>query len=128
MDDSYLAIFISTARHQDTIERDVVECGTERWSYGDLDAISTGLAVELKAAYGLRPIVAVVSENHPYVLAITIATWKLGGIIAPLDHHAPEYLLRQMLINIAPTCVLVPSNAQEAKDTAKGMIIIIPFI
>jgi hypothetical protein len=27
------------------------------------------------------------SAKHPYILAILFATWKLGGVFAPLDHH-----------------------------------------
>jgi hypothetical protein len=28
---------------------------------------------------------AVISKNHPYILATLFATWKLGGVFAPLD-------------------------------------------
>ena len=76
IDNTLLDVFVSIAR-SDGIERNILECGDESWTYGDLDAISTGLALELHQKYGPKPVVAVISENHPYVLAILFATWKL---------------------------------------------------
>jgi hypothetical protein len=40
---------------------------------------------------------------YPYVLATLFATWKLGGVFAPLDYHVPRDILERMLHNIAPT-------------------------
>jgi acyl-CoA synthetase (AMP-forming)/AMP-acid ligase II len=60
--------------------------------------------------YGPKPVVAIISENHPYVLAILFATWKLGGVFAPLDY---QEILERMLHNIAPICVLAPSTRTQ---------------
>ena len=110
-----------TARNVETVENDAVECGYEKWSYGDLDVISTGLAIEIKETYGLKPTITIVSENHPYILAIMLATWKLGGIYAHLDHHAPQELLQHMITNIAPTLVVAPSSDEPINQLLRGM-------
>lgn len=119
IDNTLLDVFVSIAR-SDGIERNVVVCGDESSTYGDLDAISTGLALDLHQKYGPKPIVAVISENHPYVLATLFATWKLGGVFAPLDFHVPREILERMLHNIAPTCVLVPSTETAIQNIVKG--------
>ena len=119
IDNTLLDVFVSIAR-SDGIERNILECGNESWTYGDLDAISTGLALELHQKYGPKPVVAVISENHPYVLAILFATWKLGGVFAPVDYHVPREILERMLFNIAPTCVLAPSTEPVLQKIIKG--------
>jgi hypothetical protein len=53
-------------------------------------------------------------------LATLFATWKLGGVFAPLDYHVPREILERMLHNIAPTCVLVPSTEPVVKNIIKG--------
>ncbi|TFK38563.1 hypothetical protein BDQ12DRAFT_116355 [Crucibulum laeve] len=124
-----LGVFLDVARRVDTVERNAVECADQAWTYGDLDVISTGIAIEMKNQYGLHPVVAVVSENHPYVLATLIAIWKLGGIVAPLDHHAPTHLMERMLLNIAPTCVVVPSTDRGVLNVVEGLkLSCLPFI
>jgi acyl-coenzyme A synthetase/AMP-(fatty) acid ligase len=112
--------FLLTARNIETVENDAVECGYEKWSYGDLDVISTGLAIEINETYGLKPTVTIVSENHPYILAVMLATWKLGGIYAHLDHHTPQELLQHMITNIAPTFVVAPSSDEPIKQLLRG--------
>ncbi|KAJ3503195.1 hypothetical protein NLJ89_g8542 [Agrocybe chaxingu] len=119
MDETLLDAFISFARNPSTIEDYVLECNSEQWTYGDLDCISTGLALSLHERYGLNPVVAVLSENHPYVLATLLAVWKLGGIFAPFDCHAPLEMVRKMLENTQPTFVLVP----DAEEGLKALIL-----
>ena len=106
----------------DGMDRNIVECGNESWTYGDLDAISTGLAFELHQKYGPKPVVAVIceSENHPYGMAILFATWKLGGIFAPLSNTFPREILEGRLRIIAPTCVLVPFIEPVIQNILKG--------
>ncbi|KAJ3510158.1 hypothetical protein NMY22_g16056 [Coprinellus aureogranulatus] len=102
--------FLHLARSPLTQNLDAIECGEERWSYADIDAISTGLAADIRKTHGERPTVAVVCENHPYVFATFIATWKLGGILAPIDYHTPKDILMAMLLDIRPTCALIPRD------------------
>jgi acyl-coenzyme A synthetase/AMP-(fatty) acid ligase len=113
--------FLHTARNIETVENDVVECGYEKWTYGDLDAISTGLAIEIKETYGLKPTIATIGENHPYILAVMLATWKLGGVYTPFDHHTPQELLQHMIINTTPTLVVIPSSDEHVKQLLHSM-------
>ncbi|KIM43994.1 hypothetical protein M413DRAFT_372837 [Hebeloma cylindrosporum] len=124
--ETLLDAFLQTARSPSSIEDLVLECGLEQWTYGDLDSISSGLALELHQQHGLRPTVAVLSENHPYTFALLLATWKLGGIFAPLDHNSPPDMIKQMAENIRPTCVLVPEDMVTAREifSALGIRII----
>ena len=113
-----LDLFESIARSE--VDLDAVECGEERWTYGELDVISTGLALEMHQSYGQKPMVAIVSENHPYILATVLATWKLGGIVAPLDSNVPRDIMKRMLLDIKPTFVLVPPNQLHVQNVIIG--------
>jgi non-ribosomal peptide synthetase component F len=115
-----LDLFENIARSE--VDLDAVECGEERWTYGELDVISTGLALEMYKAYGQKPVVAIVSENHPYILAMVLATWKLGGVVAPLDYNVPRDILERMLLDIKPTLVSVPSNQLHVQKAITGNV------
>jgi non-ribosomal peptide synthetase component F len=115
-----LDLFENIARSE--VDLDAVECGEERWTYGELDVISTGLAVEMHRSYGRKPVVAIVSENHPYTLATVLATWKLGGVVAPLDSNVPRDIMESMLLDIKPTFVLVPSNQIRVQKVITGSV------
>ena len=75
--------------NQGHVIRSLNELCDFNWTYVGrppvLDAISTGITLELHQKHGPQPIVAFISEIHPYVLATLFATWKLGGVFAPLD-------------------------------------------
>ncbi|KAJ6632258.1 hypothetical protein B0H10DRAFT_1771537 [Mycena sp. CBHHK59/15] len=116
-----LSIFRDYATNPDCRERHVVECGEEYWTYEDLDVISTGLALELEAAYGVSPTVAIIAENLPYTFALIWAVWKLRGIVAPIDYHTPADLLRPMLRKIAPSCVAIPSGEKETRNIVQDL-------
>ena len=117
-----LHAFLHVASSPGSAERSVVECGTERWSYRELDIISSGLAKDLKDAYGPKPTVAFIAENHPYVLAIMLATWKIGGIVAPMDHHVPKDIMERMLGNIRPQCIVIPEAEIALQKNLKGLL------
>ncbi|PPQ84949.1 hypothetical protein CVT25_004462 [Psilocybe cyanescens] len=117
---SLLNAFIDIARSRN-VDRNAVECGDEQWTYGELDTVSTGIALDMHQKFGLKPVVAIISENHPYVLASILATWKLGGIVAPLDQNVPRDIMERMLLNIGPTCVLVPATEQGVQNVVKEM-------
>lgn len=120
--DTFLNTFIGIARSAD-VDRNAVECGDEQWTYGDLDNISTGIALDLHEKYGSKPVVAIVSENHPYILATMLATWKLGGIVAPLDRNVPKDIMERMLSNIGPTVVVVPSSQSNVQKIVQGKLL-----
>jgi len=112
--------FLQLARSRAHQDLDVLECSDESWTYADLDTISTCLARGLLAMYGERPVVAIVSENHPYVLAIILATWKAGGIAAPMDYHTPKEILVAMLLDVKPSCALVPAPEIATRQVLLG--------
>lgn len=115
-----LETFLQTTSSPYASQIDSVKCGRERWTYADLDEVSSGIAVELAGMYGLHPTVAIISENHPYVLALMLGVWKIGGIVSPLDWNAPSELMREMLRNIDPTCVVFSSEDASAKRIVSG--------
>jgi acyl-CoA synthetase (AMP-forming)/AMP-acid ligase II len=117
---SLLERFLHLARSANTQNLDAVECNDERWTYADLDTVSTCLAADIRKSYGERPTVAIVSENHPYVLATILATWKIGGIVAPIDYHTPRDILIAMLLDIRPTCCLVPETEEKTRRVVSG--------
>jgi hypothetical protein len=117
-----LNVFTSIASGAESSSWDVLECGKDIWSYHQLDVISTGLAIELYEAYGSQPTVAFLSENHPYMLALILATWKLGGIIAPYDPHAPDALLEGMMQKVSPACIVTPSTNTAGRKIAQGAL------
>ncbi|KAI5117734.1 hypothetical protein M0805_002079 [Coniferiporia weirii] len=98
-----------------------IECCGDVLSYRQLLILSCKLAESLHHQFGEKPTVAIISENHPYVLAVIIATWILGGTAAPLDHHAPELLLRGMLQGVQPTCIVLPEDSTVNLALAKDM-------
>ncbi|KAF8952132.1 hypothetical protein BDZ97DRAFT_1931228 [Flammula alnicola] len=78
------------------------------------------------AHFGPKPVVAIISENHPYTCvgrhAHMLATWKLGGIVAPLDHNVPKDIMERMLPNIGPTFILVPSPECVVQNTVHVVV------
>ncbi|KAF8216995.1 hypothetical protein K438DRAFT_1798123 [Mycena galopus ATCC 62051] len=113
-----LDVFHKHVANPETRSRHIVECADERWTYDDLDIISNGLALELESRYGARPTIAIIAENLPYTLALSIAVWKLRGIVAPMDYHAPAALLQPMLATVSPACVVVPSTEKGTQQVA----------
>ncbi|KAF8178998.1 hypothetical protein K438DRAFT_1977489 [Mycena galopus ATCC 62051] len=94
-----LDVFHKHVANPETRSRHVVECVDERWTYDDLDTISKGLALELESRHG-APV------------------WKLRGIVAPMDYHAPAALLQPMLATVSPACVAVPSTEKGTQQVA----------
>ncbi|KAF8217016.1 hypothetical protein K438DRAFT_2007710 [Mycena galopus ATCC 62051] len=119
MDSSTLLdVFREHVGNPETSSRHVVECADEHWTYNDLDIICDGLALELESRYGARPTIAIIAENLPYTFALQLAIWKLGGIVAPMDCHAPAALLQPMLTTVSPACVVVPSMEKGTQQVA----------
>ena len=124
-----LDIFLLVAQDPRTAQDRVIEHGAEQWTYGDLDLISTGLAREIQALHrdGSKPVVVSISENRPYVLAMILAIWKLGGIFAPLDCHAPPDMVKKMVENIAPTCALLHESDKISFEAMRGRTFSVPL-
>ncbi|KAH7091721.1 hypothetical protein BKA62DRAFT_834886 [Auriculariales sp. MPI-PUGE-AT-0066] len=118
--------FIECARGPDGW-RPVVRSGENSWAYADLDRISNGIAADLrdrlaKTSPLTQPIVAIVSLNDPFVIALSLAAWKVGAVFAPLDPNVPLDLLFAMLANIGPSIIydmVNSSDVHRGKHTAE---------
>lgn len=112
--------FVEAATARGTAGAQSIECCGDSLTYGQLLSLALKISEDLRLRFGEKPTVAFVSENHPYVLAVILATWLLGGVAAPLDYHAPEALLRGMLEGIRPACVVLPETAEGNVALIKG--------
>ncbi|KAJ7715295.1 hypothetical protein B0H14DRAFT_2644190 [Mycena olivaceomarginata] len=107
---SLLEVFIETARDLRTADRSVLECGQDTWTYAALETVSDAMAQELEETTGTCPKVVAVGENHPYLFALMLAVWKVGGIFIPIDAHVPPALLDGMIDIVKPTCVYLSAS------------------
>ncbi|EIN06933.1 polyketide synthetase [Punctularia strigosozonata HHB-11173 SS5] len=112
--------WIETCLSEECALLPMAECGPDSLTYQDMLSVCCILAEELERDYGPTPTVAILSENHPYVLAVILSVWLLGGIVAPLDHHAPDELISGMLTNIGPQCVVVPETDARVQKIARS--------
>lgn len=121
-----LDAFLRTAHASTQAERNraILQLGVEQWTYAEMDTISNGIANELEEKYGKKPTVAIVSENHPFLFGIILATWKLNGIVATLDWNVPEGIMNKMLENIKPSVVVFPEGQVQVLKLAQGSSII----
>ncbi|KAF8529293.1 polyketide synthetase [Hysterangium stoloniferum] len=126
--DTLLDIFIRLSTNSHSAEKDVVNCAGESWTYGDLHIISSQIASTIGQQHGPRPTMAVICENHPYLIVLFLAVWKLGGIVAPLDPHAPSDLIHAMLLNVTPTFVVIPASDFHNQRLVQGLGIPIEVI
>ncbi|KAJ7754163.1 hypothetical protein DFH07DRAFT_886398 [Mycena maculata] len=113
---SLLQAFLRVASNRDTSDRHVMECGSHAWTYAELDAVSSAMAQELSQVVGQSPKVASVAENHPYIFALMLSVWKLGGIFIPMDAHIPRAMLISMTDMVKPQCVVLPASDTHNKS------------
>ncbi|KAK0488295.1 hypothetical protein EDD18DRAFT_593749 [Armillaria luteobubalina] len=116
--DVFLQICSSEHAH-----RDALKCGEDRWTYAEFDSITSSIGRRFEEEYGLNPTVAFVGENHPYFFVCFLAVWRIGGIVAPIDHHAPKHMLESMLRIVNPSVVVVASNTITTQAVVKDMSI-----
>lgn len=114
--------FVELALGADTALHSAVDCAGDTLNYVQLLALASALAREVvpESDTQKKPIVAIISENHPYTLAIILATWLVGGVVASLDVHAPEPLLRGMLDTVKPGVVIFPEGVELPGKICKG--------
>lgn len=112
--------FIHVATAPETADEQVIDCCGDMLTYAQLLGLATGIAADLREKFGEKPVVSIVSDNNPYVLAVILAVWLLGGVAAPLDFHAPEGLLRGMLEGVKPNCVILPSTSEGNVKLVEG--------
>ncbi|KAH7091717.1 hypothetical protein BKA62DRAFT_626249 [Auriculariales sp. MPI-PUGE-AT-0066] len=113
-----LETFLECARGPNSW-RPVIQSDEHIWTYVDLDRVSSGIAADLrhrlaKAPQDAQPVVSVICPNHPFVIALSLAAWKVGAVFAPLDPNAPSELLLAMLSNMSPSIIYDMVNATDA--------------
>ncbi|HYD78354.1 MAG TPA: amino acid adenylation domain-containing protein [Paucimonas sp.] len=94
--------------------------------YAELDAYAEALAGELVSRYGLRPerdepcCVALYLEASVEHIVALVALARLNVTIVPLDPAYPERMLKQVLEQIDPACILVQEDRLEALARLDG--------
>lgn len=112
--------FVELALGAETAHNVAVDCAGDTFTYIQLLTLASNLAHEVIPSAPENPVVAIISENHPYTLALILATWLAGGAVASLDVHAPEILLRGMLQAVKPNLVVFPDNAELTHKVCQG--------
>ncbi|KAH7097474.1 hypothetical protein BKA62DRAFT_774277 [Auriculariales sp. MPI-PUGE-AT-0066] len=120
--------FLKCARG-DNYWRPAVQLGDDIWTYGDLDRISTGIALDLEKSFP-KPspttvsVVTCISTNHPFVIALSLAAWKAGAVFAPLDPSVPRNVLQAMLANMKPSVIYDAAGVIDGQHSPEGAVII----
>lgn len=88
---------------------------SRRLTYGELDAISSALAVRLgKAGVGEGDVVALLAPRSLEVIVAILAILKVGAIYAPMDPAYPLEHIAYMMGESAPKAVFHQSNRLAA--------------
>ncbi|MEV0607418.1 amino acid adenylation domain-containing protein [Polymorphospora rubra] len=97
--------------------------GDRSLSYADLDGYAAGLAADLARRYPVPARDAAVAlflePSVEHVVAL-LALARLNLTIVPLDRAYPPALLRQILGQVAPLCVLLSPGDEAALDVIDG--------
>ncbi|MBW3618823.1 MAG: AMP-binding protein [Actinobacteria bacterium] len=113
--------------------RDCLRYGDAVLAFGDVDRFSDALAVGL-AASGVGPgdRVAVMLQNVPTFPIVTLASWKLGASVVPVN---PMYRVAELshILDDSGACVLitspdllVPIVAEAVRDRAIAVVVTDP--
>jgi len=94
-------------------------CGTETWTYTELDLVSSRLARHLGSGEdGPEPVIALLTERSLRLLASMLAVWKAGGVYLPLDPLHPPRRLAQVLARSGAVTLLAAESSREAATAA----------
>jgi len=118
---SVLHTFLGLAA--DRPERPAVRYFDGVLGYGELDALSDGLARHL-AARGFAPgdRLAVMLQNVPQFVVAVLAAWKAGGAVIPVNPMYKQAELAHILTDAGAAAVLVSETAwaSSVRETAVG--------
>ncbi|MGC0316476.1 amino acid adenylation domain-containing protein [Kitasatospora acidiphila] len=101
---------------------DALNDGLRTLSYAELDAHAAALAAELRSAYPAPDVddrprrVALYFEPCVEHVVALLALARLNVTIVPLDPSYPQHLLRLILEQAEPLCVLLPPGGEAAFD------------
>jgi len=93
--------------------------GDVGWSYGQLDDISSRLAVCLRSRFALQPEqrVAVVAKRSHLLIAALLGIMKAGCGYAPIDPRHPIERVARMIDDVDPAVLIV--DAENAAAAAR---------
>ncbi|NRR33996.1 amino acid adenylation domain-containing protein [Oxalobacteraceae bacterium] len=105
--------FLRMARSQP--KAPAVQWRGRQWSYGELASAAAGAAQELNERIGQRgelpPVVAVLGQRCPGVVAATLASWMAGAVVMLLDHTLPAARIATMLETAGATLGIALGDA-----------------
>lgn len=89
-------------------------CGEDSLRYGELDALTGGLALALTGAgAGPEVPVGVCLRRGVRSVAAMAAVWRAGGVYVPLDPQLPVDRLRYMVERAGVRCVVADAGTAE---------------
>jgi amino acid adenylation domain-containing protein len=101
-------------------------CGTERYSYEQLDARASLLAAQLQTlgvTHG--SIVALAVDRSLDLLAALLATLKLGAAYLPIDIHAPSERIAVFLEDANPAAILTQSSLLPQMGSLRNPVLLV---
>jgi natural product biosynthesis luciferase-like monooxygenase protein/amino acid adenylation domain-containing protein len=107
-------------------ERIALRCGGQAWSYKTLDAVASGMRVQLEAAGGRRgDVIALMMPRSPELIAAMVAVMRMGGVFLPLDISAPARRLGYVLDNAEAALVMVDPTRHEHPALANRRCVLV---
>ncbi|HXU34672.1 MAG TPA: amino acid adenylation domain-containing protein, partial [Thermoanaerobaculia bacterium] len=110
-----------------TPEAPALVCGSERWTYADLDRRSERIAIQL-AALGAAPeeTVAIVLPRGPLGVAVLLAVAKTGAAYLPLDPAHPAERLAYVLADSKAAVLVTADGLAERLGLGGGLRVFDP--
>lgn len=98
------------------------------WSWNRLNDMAKDCEVKLKdAGFAKGQRIAIILPNSPIVIALSIACWKLGGAVAPINARTGLENLKRTLQILDPAAVFVSENnellAPDAEESRFGVFV-----
>lgn len=101
-------------RHGDDL---AVVMGDERWTYGELDAVSSRLAHMLREVGCLRgDRVCLLTPKMPIAIAAMLAVLKADCAYVPIDTQTPAARVKHVIRSAAPRALLTSAAATNLLD------------
>ena len=89
------------------------------WSWERLNALAIDCENKLRdAGFEKGQRIALIMPNSPMVLAISVACWRLGGAVAPINSRTVAGNLKSTLKMLDPAVVFVAPEAEPAEYEA----------
>lgn len=89
------------------------------WSWERLNTLALDCENKLKdAGFERGQRIALIMPNSPMVIAISIACWRLGGAVAPMNSRAAAGNLKSTLKMLDPSVIFVAPESEPADHAA----------